>query len=40
MDGETKIFYEKSKFKHYLSTNPALNKLLDLTLKVKEYNYF
>jgi hypothetical protein len=24
IDGETKVFHDKTKFTHYLSTNPAL----------------
>jgi hypothetical protein len=24
IDGETKVFHDKNKFTHYLSTNPAL----------------
>jgi hypothetical protein len=36
MDGETKIFQEKPKFKHYLSTNPALQRILEGKLQHKE----
>jgi hypothetical protein len=28
IDGETKIFHVKTKFTHYLSTNPALLRLI------------
>jgi hypothetical protein len=27
-DGETKVFHEKTKFTYYLSTNPALQKII------------
>jgi hypothetical protein len=26
--GETKVFHDKTKFSHYLSTNPALQRLI------------
>jgi hypothetical protein len=29
IDGETKIFQDKTKFKQYLSTNPALQRILE-----------
>ena len=28
IDGETKVFHDKTKFTHYLSTNPALQRLI------------
>ena len=28
IDGETKVFHDKIKFTHYLSTNPALQRLI------------
>jgi hypothetical protein len=28
IDGETKVFHENNKFTHYLSTNPALQRIL------------
>jgi hypothetical protein len=28
IDGETKIFHNKNKFTHYLSTNPALQRII------------
>jgi hypothetical protein len=28
MDGETKVFHNKTKFTHYLSTNPALQRII------------
>jgi hypothetical protein len=38
-DGETKIFHDKTKFAQYLSTNPALQKIIDGKLQHKEGNY-
>jgi hypothetical protein len=29
IDGETKIFHDKAKFTQYLSTNPALHRIID-----------
>jgi hypothetical protein len=29
MDRDTKIFHDKTKFKQYLSTNPALQRILE-----------
>jgi hypothetical protein len=28
IDGETKVFHDKSKFRHYLSTNPAFQRVI------------
>jgi hypothetical protein len=28
IDGETKVFHDKTKFTHYLSMNPALQKII------------
>ena len=39
IDGENKIFHDKTKFKQYLSTNPALQKILEGKLQPKEENY-
>jgi hypothetical protein len=36
IDGETKIFRDKTKFKQYISTNPALQRNLDEKLQHKE----
>jgi hypothetical protein len=33
IDGETKVFHDKAKFTHYLSTNPALQKIITTTTK-------
>jgi hypothetical protein len=35
-DGETKIFHNKTKLKQYLSTNPALQRILDEKIQHKE----
>jgi hypothetical protein len=29
IDGETKIFHDKTKFIQYLSTNPSLQRIID-----------
>ena len=29
IDGETKLFHDKNKFTQYLSTNPALQRIID-----------
>jgi hypothetical protein len=39
IDGETKIFQEKNKFKQYLSTNPALQRILEGKLQYKVGTY-
>jgi hypothetical protein len=28
IDGETKVFHDKTKFTHYLSMNPALQRII------------
>jgi len=38
IDGETKIFHDKNKFTQHLSTNPALQNIIDGKLKHKEGN--
>jgi hypothetical protein len=38
LDGETKVFHEKSKFTQYLSTNPALQRIINEKLQHKEGN--
>ena len=38
IDGENKIFQDKSKFKHYLSINPTLQKILEEKLQPKKDN--
>jgi hypothetical protein len=39
IDGETKIFHDKNKFTQDLSTNPALQRILDGKRQNKEGNY-
>ena len=39
IDGETKIFHDKNKFTQYLSTNPALQRIIDGKHQHKEGNY-
>jgi hypothetical protein len=39
IDGVTKVFQEKYKFIQYLSTNPALQKIIKGKLQHKEGNY-
>jgi hypothetical protein len=39
IDGETKIFYDKTKFTQYLSMNPALQRIIKGKLQQKEGNY-
>jgi hypothetical protein len=39
IDGETKVFHDKTKFTQYLSTNPSLQKILKGKLQNKEGNY-
>jgi hypothetical protein len=39
IDGETKKFQDKMKFKQYLSTNPVLQRILERNLHHKEGNY-
>jgi hypothetical protein len=38
IEGETKIFHDKTKFTQYLSTNPALKRIIDGKLQNKEGN--
>jgi hypothetical protein len=39
IDRETKIFYNKIKFKQYISTNPTLQKIMEGKLQHKEGSY-
>jgi hypothetical protein len=39
IDGEKKIFHDKVKFTQYLSTNPALQRIIDRKHQHKEGNY-
>jgi hypothetical protein len=38
IDGETKVFHDKTKFKH-LSVNPALQRIIKGKLQHREENY-
>ena len=37
--GETKVFHDKTKFTQYLSTNPALQRIIKEKLQHKEGNH-
>ena len=39
IDGETKIFRDKTKFKQYISPNPALHRILERKLQHNESIY-
>jgi hypothetical protein len=39
IDGEKKICHDKTKFTQYLSTNPALQRIIDGKFQRKEGNY-
>jgi hypothetical protein len=39
IDKETKIFHDKTKFTKYLSTNPALQEIINEKHQHKERNY-
>jgi hypothetical protein len=39
LDGETKIFRDKTKFKQYISTNPSLQRIMKGKFQHKEGNY-
>jgi hypothetical protein len=36
VDGETKVFHDKPKFTHYLSTNPALQRIITEKYQYKD----
>jgi hypothetical protein len=38
VDGKTKILHDKTKFTYYLSTNPALQRIVDGKCQHKEKN--
>jgi hypothetical protein len=38
IDGETKVFHDKTKFTQYLSTNPALQRIIKGNPQHKEGN--
>ena len=37
IDGETKVFHDKTRFTHYLSRNPALQRIITEKKKKKQY---
>ena len=39
IDGQNKIFHDKTRFHQYLATNPALHKVLKGKLQTKEVGY-
>jgi hypothetical protein len=39
IDGETKVFHDKTKFTQYLPTNPALQKIIKGKLQHNDGNY-
>jgi hypothetical protein len=39
IDGETKVFHDKTKFIQYPSTNPALQRIINGKCQHKEENY-
>ena len=39
IDGETKVFHEKTKYTHYLSTNPALQRVIKEKNQYKVRNH-
>jgi hypothetical protein len=39
IDGETKVLHDKTKFTQYLSTNPALQRIIKGKHKQKDRNY-
>ena len=39
IDGENKVFHEKTKFTHYLSRNPALQRIIEGKHQQKDGNY-
>ena len=39
IDGEAKVFHDKNKFTQYLSTNPALQRIMNGKHQQREGNY-
>ena len=39
IDGETKVFHDKTKFTQYLSTNPVLQRIINGKHQHKDENY-
>jgi hypothetical protein len=40
IDGETKVFHDKNEFTNYLSTNPALQRIIPKKKKKKKKNQY
>jgi hypothetical protein len=40
IDGETKVFHDKTKFTHYLSINTAIQRIINGKLQHKKGNYY
>jgi hypothetical protein len=38
IEGETKVFHDKTKFTHYVSTNPALQSIITENKQYKDRN--
>jgi hypothetical protein len=36
IDGETKVFHDKTKFTHYLPTNPVLQRIITEKIQYKD----
>ena len=39
IDGDTKVFHDKTKFTQYLSMNPAFQRIIDVIHQYKKGNY-
>jgi hypothetical protein len=39
IDGESKVFHNKTKFAHYLSTNPALQRIIKKKIQYNDGNH-
>ena len=39
IDGEPKVFHDKTKFTHYLSTNPSLQRIITEKNQYKDGNH-
>ena len=39
IDGETKVFHDKTTFTHYLSMNPALQRIITEKIQYKDRNH-
>ena len=39
IEGETKVYHDKTKFTHYLSTNPTLQRIITENSQYKDGNH-